>query len=106
METSDTEIILECMTFILKSNEIEDWEFHPRLGVDRPTLAAVIECFPSVDGEYDDEELCVNNCLNEVCHALHFSETQWREWFTFSKDEVREIYRRWSLQKGRNRGIL
>lgn len=82
-------IVLESTNFILESNEIEDFEFSSRIGVERPTLAQVIERLSDVRDVDSDTIFCINNCLNEVCNAVGISDAEWNLWFSYSKDEVR-----------------
>jgi hypothetical protein len=91
---------------VADDSEIEDWEFHPRLGIDRPTLRRIISVWPEIDDgtENSDEFLAVNNCLNEVCHGFDIPPTEWGKWFTHSKDEIRETYAKWLRLRGGHSG--
>ena len=49
LSPSEKEIVLQCMKAIADGPEIEDWEFHTRLGIVRPTLRRVISLWPEID---------------------------------------------------------
>src|SRR5882762_5924112 len=70
-------IVLQCMKAIADGPEIEDWEFHTRLGIVRPTLRRVISLWPGIDDGSDDSDefLAINNCLNEICHGVDIPPT-------------------------------
>jgi hypothetical protein len=106
LSQSEKEIVLQCMKAIADGPEIEDWEFHPRLGIDRLTLRRIISVWPEInDGtENSDEFLAINNCLNEVCHGFDIPPTEWGKTFTHSKDEIRQTYAKWLRLRGGSSG--
>jgi hypothetical protein len=97
LSTSEKETVLQCMKAIADGPEIEDWEFHTRLGLDRPNLRRIISLWPEIQdsSENSDGFIAINNCLNEVCHGINISAADWPKWFTQPKEEVKQIYYKW-----------
>jgi hypothetical protein len=89
--------VLQCMKATADGDAIEDWEFQTRLGIARPVLREIISSWPEVDdsSENSDGFLAVNNCLNEVCHGVHWEESEWQNWFTEPEDVVKRTYMNW-----------
>ena len=85
---------------------IEEWEFHTRLGILRPTLKRIISAWPDIDDSSDgsDEFLAINNCLNEICHGIDIPPTEWRDWFLQSREEVKKTYGKWLRLGGHSAG--
>jgi hypothetical protein len=98
--------VLQCMQAISDGPHIDDSEFHTRLGIDRPTLKRIILKWPNIDDCEDssDEFLAINNCLNEVCHGLRISATEWPKWFEQSVEEIRRTYKKWWNLRGASSG--
>ncbi|MFN3651841.1 MAG: hypothetical protein ACK47B_19890 [Armatimonadota bacterium] len=100
--------VYEAMVFVARGPELEEWEFHTRMGIYRPELEDALSRWPELsDADRDSPDfLAVNNSLNEVCHGLPISDEQWREWFTVEPEIVAGAYRRWALSVGlERRGI-
>jgi hypothetical protein len=97
LSRNEKEIVLQCMKAIADGPEIEEWEFHTRLGIVRPSLRRIISQWPAIDDSSDnsDEFLAINNCLNEVCHGVKMPDTEWRKWFAQPKDEIIKTYNKW-----------
>lgn len=93
---SHEQAILQCMKFIAESSCIEDWEFQTRLGISRETLKRIISAYPAIDdSENSAGFLAINNCLNEVCHGVAISPTDWDVWFSQPMAKITEAYRSW-----------
>jgi hypothetical protein len=97
LSSSEKEMELQCMKAIAEGSEIEDWEFHTRLGIVRSTLRKIINSWPEIDdsSNHSDECLAINNCMNEICNGIHIPSTEWRKHFTQSRDEIRHTYHKW-----------
>ncbi len=93
----EQQIVLQCMKAIADGHEIGGWEFQTRLGIVRPALKQIISLWPEIDdsSENSDGFLAVNNCLNEVCHGVHWTDTEWRTRFTQPKEEVKKAFQNW-----------
>ena len=104
LSDSDRQIILQCLNAILKGNFLEG-EFHTRLGIEREELEHVVAAYSQIDDSDDNSNaaLAINNCLNEVCHGIRFSNREWSRWFSVNRSEVDEVYRRWAILRGRSR---
>ena len=100
--------VLQCMKAIADGPQIEEWEFHTRLGLDRTNLRRIISLWPDIDDSSQDSDdfLAINNCLNEVCHGINISAADWSNWFTQPKDEVKQTYHRWLKLRGLPAGGL
>jgi hypothetical protein len=105
LSNDDQKIILQCMKCIYDGPYICDEEFHTRLGIGRSELKKIIEYWPDVDdfGSGSSAQLAINNCLNEVCHGISFSNDDWSNWFNATRSEIRNIYKRWAKSVGLSR---
>lgn len=94
---------MQCLKAISEGNFLED-EFQTRLGIEKEDLRKLIDSYPEIDDSDNDSNEClaVNNCLNEVCHGLQFSETEWKKWFSVSREEIAETFKDWAELRGRN----
>jgi hypothetical protein len=101
LSDTDRQIILQCLNAILKGRFLEG-EFDARLGIEPGEFERIVAAYPNVDDSDDDsnETLTINNCLNEVCHGIRFSNREWAQWFNVSKSEVEEVYRKWAILRG------
>jgi hypothetical protein len=106
LSTSEQHIVLQCMKVIADGSEIEDWEFHTRLGIVRPTLRRIISAWPAIDDRLDSSEefLAINNCLNEICNGIEIADAEWGRWFAHPKDEVTKTYHKWLTLRGSSAG--
>jgi hypothetical protein len=104
LSKSDERAILDCMKFVAESSCIEDWEFQTRLGISRDALKRIISAFPAIDDSANsDGFLAINNCLNEVCHGVAISPTDWSVWSSQSVTKIGEAYRNWLKAHGKSR---
>lgn len=103
LDRDEQNIVLECMTAILKGPYIEDPEFRTRLGIDRAELNEVISAYPNLDDDFDESiaSLAINNCLNEVINGLSIPRSEWNKWFSKTKEGVQKTYVKWAKLKGR-----
>lgn len=102
LSDEDKVAILQCMRAIAESQLIEDWEIHSRLGMKRETLRAVVSCWPNIDDSIVDSDafLAINNCLNEICHGVYISPEEWDKWFTLTRSQIFDSYRKWLDRRG------
>src|SRR5262245_16731568 len=96
---ADRSVILECVKAIAHGPFLDDVECHPRLGLDRPQLNAVLNSWPRLDDsrEDSDQALAINNCLNEICYGVPISDSEWDTWFSVSRDQVKRVYDKWAI---------
>ena len=101
LSDSDRQIVLQCLNAITKGKFLEG-EFHARLGIEPEELELLVAVYPNIDDSDDNSNatLAINNCFNEVCHGIHFSDREWSQWFNVSKSEVEEVYRKWTTLRG------
>jgi len=107
LNEQEQQTILESMKAVLESGKLE-FEYSSRLGIDEEDLKQVIEKFPNLDDSDDssNETLAINNCLNEICYGVNFTENDWRKWFSQSYEEVEKVYKRWAeLRSWNHTGI-
>jgi len=102
LSSSERDAIFQCLKYILESDALDD-DFHPRTGLDRWELADTVSRWPELEDDNCEhaDYLAVNNCLNEICHALHFSDTEWHKWFTVPHNAIRETFQHWLRTVGR-----
>ena len=107
LSEKEQKVIFQCLNAILKGDFLAN-EFQTRLGIEPEELKIVLAQFPNIDDTEDDsfETLAINNCLNEVCCGISFSNQEWPNWFDFEKVEAEEVYRKWTILRGwKNTGI-
>ena len=97
LTTTDIARIEDCLRFVLESDQIEDWEFQTRLGIDREMFRTVLKNRPPYHDALPGSTgfLVINNGLNEVCNGLSIDEDKWRNTLGFTRDEACESYARW-----------
>lgn len=74
---------------------LHDWEFELVMGIDVPTLRAVLKRWPNVDETDPDVSLAVNNSLNNLLGYPHASQECWSERIPVSREEVRRVLGLW-----------
>jgi hypothetical protein len=97
LSENEQELALNCLKAIAEGDEIEDWEFQTRIGVTRPIVKQIISLWPDIDdhSENSDEFLAINNCMNEICHGIPITATEWARWFAQPKESVLQAYSTW-----------
>ena len=107
LSAPEQQIVLQCMRAIAEGNEIDDPEFHSRLGITREILGRIIASWPEIDDQIvdSDEFLAVNNCLNEVCHGIRLTSDEWARQFTVPRESVKQAYSHWLRLGGWTGGI-
>lgn len=107
LSTNDQELALQCMKAIANGSEIGDWEFHTRFGITRSTLERIITMWPEIDDgpEGSDEFLAINNCFNEICHAIKIPQAEWGNLFSQPRDKIKQAYAKWLRLRGSSGGI-
>ena len=108
LSKSEKQIIFQCMTTVLSSNFLQN-EFQIRLGINEKELHLIIDDFPNIDDTENDSNatLAINNCLNETCYGMIFSEKDWQKWFSVEREEVSKTYEKWAKFRGWKRtGVM
>lgn len=102
LTTREKGIIFSCLRCILEGDDIEDPEFHTRLGAGRDELRKILNQWPHVDDSEDNSAACllINNCINEICNGIWFSKEKWDKWFSVDRDQVRAVFAQWARQRG------
>src|ERR1700730_13719743 len=100
LSDEDKAAVLQCMTAIVRSQLIGDWEMHTRLGLTRERLRKVISRWPQIDDSVIDSDafLAINNCMNAICSGVQTPPGQWDQWFTMARSQVLDRYRKWSIR--------
>lgn len=106
----EQKIVLQAMKLILTEERyIPDWEFQTRTGITRDELRQVIAEWPHLKDDDDKDSkdnpdlvriLAINNSLNEVLHGVDVSDVDWAKWIVEPREEVKRVYRAWSVHKG------
>lgn len=86
---------------------IDDWEKHPRLGLEADELQRQIDVWPQIDDrdEAGGGFLVINNSMNEVCHGFQIEASDWNNWFDTPIEEIVSAYRNWLALTGTSSGI-
>jgi hypothetical protein len=100
LSEEDKAAVLQCMTAIVGSQLIEDWETHPRLGLTRERLRKVISRWPQIDDSVIDSDafLAIDNCMNEICSGVQIPPGPWDKRFKMTRSQVLDSYRKWSIR--------
>src|SRR5580704_19138960 len=101
LSENEQELALNCLKAIAEGDEIEDWEFHTRLGITRNALKSIVKRWPQIDEQPESgDSRAINNCFNEVCNGIcngiWWAPHTWSSWFELSRDEVCSVYERWA----------
>ena len=104
LSDKERQIIFQSMNAILRGRFLEG-EFHTRLGIAPEELEQIVVAYPNVDvsDDHSNAALAINNCLNEVCHGVKFSDQDWSQWFAVSRSEVQDVFRKWAVLCGQSR---
>jgi|SRR5690348_13718400 hypothetical protein len=102
LQPEDQELVLECITFVANGSQIEDGEFHTRLGIERKTLDKIISTWPEINDSSEDSDqfLAINNCLNEVCHGISIPQEEWARSFSQPRERVKQAFSNWLRSRG------
>src|SRR6266404_7585941 len=97
LSEAEKDIVHQCLKAILHGSYIDDREFPARLGFDRESLKQVLCSWPQLDDTAEGlTRLAINNCMNEVCHGIDLSSSEWTTWFNVSKADVQATYFKWA----------
>jgi hypothetical protein len=68
------------MNAILRGRFLEG-EFQTRLGIEPKELEEIAGAYPNIGDSDDDSNaaIAINNCLNEVCHGISFTDRDWSQ---------------------------
>jgi hypothetical protein len=105
LSAKEQDIVLRCMR--ATAAYVDDWEKHPRLGLEADDLQEVIARWPNIDDrdEGGNDFLAMNNCMNEVCHGFPIESAEWSNWFNTPMSDVQSTYRKWLASKGASGGV-
>lgn len=96
LNESERNVVRQCMQAVLDGSWIDDFEFETRLGFERESLKAILSSWPVLyDSTNGLVRLAINNCMNEVCHGINFSDGDWNTWFTQSREQVAATFSKW-----------
>ena len=96
LSNEEKEIVFSSLRAILNGGFIDD-EFQTRVGVEREELESIVLTHPNLDDstQRSNVAIAINNCLNEVCNGIKFSQDEWSRWFGVSRVEVEAVYEKW-----------
>lgn len=102
----------QAMIAVMVSPDLSPSDFHPRYGVTFENMKKILRNLKTVDDPHDEEVyLAINGCLNEACYGIVFDDDpdvigmtseEWPLWFPVSKDDLRDLYRRWRAKNKRD----
>lgn len=100
-------VVWRCIEAIRDGPFIDDWEFHPRLGLERSELQELTSNVLTLDDSdpKSDEWLAINNCMVEILYGVRITPEQWVVWIGDDmKEEVERIYEKWCKSHGLSSG--
>lgn len=102
LSKAEREVVYQCIVALRKGQYLHDFEIPSRIGVRLESYDDVINRWPDVDDSDDESDvtLIINNALNEICHGVVISGSNWTRWFNTTRDQVKSIYRKWLLGRG------
>jgi hypothetical protein len=105
LSAKEQEIVLRCMK--ATASYLDDWEKHPRLGLEADDLLQEIARWPNIDDRDKSGNgfLAINNSMNEVCNGFRIPPEEWTSWFDTPISEIESTYQRWLALKGTSGGI-
>jgi hypothetical protein len=72
----DDRIIALCLHIVLRRMTMESQQIHPRLGITRDSLHAVLDAWPETTMITASTHAAVFGCLEEVCHGPEWTDTE------------------------------
>jgi hypothetical protein len=102
LSIAEQELVRQCVAAVADGPFIDDQEFATRVGLPRATIRALLHNWSNVDDSLDDSDACLalNNCLNEMCHGIEITPTEWAARVTVPRDQIKDVYRRWAQSRG------
>lgn len=94
LKENEKEVVYQCMVAALKGPFFPEWEFHTLFGIDRNTLAKIVEVWPQVDEAEEDVILAINNSMGNLVGYPHGKEDEWGRYVSVSPEEVLSIFQR------------
>ncbi|WP_133719248.1 hypothetical protein [Methylocaldum gracile] len=95
LKENEKDVVYQCLVAALKGPFFPEWEFHTLFGIDRNTLAKIVEAWPYVDDTEEDVALAINNSMGNLAGYPHGKEGEWKKYISVSPDEVISILLRW-----------
>ena len=101
LNSTERNILYQCMKMIAETSLIEDPEFQTRMSINRQELSKVVAAWSTLMDSIDNlvVNLAVNNSLNEVCNGIQISDTIWNQYFTDSRQDVNNFCCKWFEQR-------
>lgn len=100
LRESERDVIYQCLVAALDGPFFPDWEFQILFGVERDTLARIVEDWPEIDDSVEDVVLAINNSMVNLVGYPHGEEKEWDKYISVSPDEVSYILREWKKTMG------
>ena len=91
----EKDIVRQCLVAALDGSFFPDWEFQTLFGIDRKTLAEIVDSWPHIDDTEENIFLAVNNSLANLVGYPHGSAEEWKKYISATPDEVRNILEYW-----------
>lgn len=92
---NEKEIVYQCLVAALKGPFFPEWEFATLFGIERNTLAKIVEAWPQVDDKEEHVVLAINNSMGNLVGYPHGKEGEWKKYISVPPDEVISILQRW-----------
>jgi len=105
LSLGEKDIVRQCLVALRSGRLLDEDDIHSWIGVDPAAYDSALADWPLLDVREDDSDACliINNSLNEVCYGVSINDRQWERWFTVSREDVRQTYRKWARLRGWSR---
>ena len=93
---SDRTVIFECVNAAVNGPFLPDWEFPILFGLERKTVAQMLETWSELDIFVDDDvAVAINNSMNNLRGYPHRKDNVWDEWVSVPKEQIRPLLNKW-----------
>lgn len=92
---NEKDIVYQCLVASLEGSFFPEWEFYTLFGVERNTLARIVNSWPNVDDGKEDVFLVINNALGNLAGYPHGQSEGWKKYISATPDEIITILERW-----------
>jgi hypothetical protein len=71
-----------------------DWEFHALFGLERGKVRAIAAAWPKPIAPTEQMAIAVNNSLNTLQAYPHSKDTEWSNWISVDRHQLKELFNR------------
>lgn len=93
-DSTDREVIGQCLRAAADGPFFPDWEFHTLFGFERVEIRRIAERWPDWDDDVEQAD-AINAAMNNLLGYPHRRWDAWHDYISPISSEVARIYARW-----------